>query len=479
MATIIKTKRGTHIITSSNYGTINADTYVHDTEINTLEEALISSSKIVIGKTLSGSYNLTKAVEIMAITNTMFEELTVSSFCILDNLNIKSLIINAPCIIINSKLSNIIINQPSGFILLKNNVITNLKVVNIGKNDFSLHIENNQLKGKINLNDFSNENTNTVIYFNNNYLKEKIYLDNTFDASYLGTITIYHNYYELNDGYFIDTNFKDLILYKDNYTYLNNELYYFDNELYTKYSGYDKKYISNITKPFKELDWVSVRNSIDLPKYQKLNVLNIPQYISYENDPALNVGCEATACATALSYILNKKITKNQIATYMQQVKAGEKSFWEAFIGDIYQDGWGCMSSVSVNAINNFLKANNLDGAYEVINLTNTPLYELLKYLSIGLPIIVWSTMGNDQLMFHKKYGSTIFNINKTPLYWPGRDHSLVIAGYNLLKAEIYLADPEVNSTELRVRNIFEFENRFAELYSQSIIVMPKIKTKC
>ena len=31
-----------------------------------------------------------------------------------------------------------------------------------------------------------------------------------------------------------------------------------------------------------------------------------------------------------------------------------------------------------------------------------------------------------------------------------------------------------MNTQELRVRNIFEFENRFAELYSQSIIIIKK-----
>ena len=38
-------------------------------------------------------------------------------------------------------------------------------------------------------------------------------------------------------------------------------------------------------------------------------------------------------------------------------------------------------------------------------------------------------------------------------------------------KQEIYLADPEVNSFKIRTRNIYELENRFSELYSQSIVV--------
>ena len=79
--------------------------------------------------------------------------------------------------------------------------------------------------------------------------------------------------------------------------------------------------------------------------------------------------------------------------------------------------------------------------------------------------------MGNDEGMYHRKYGSTKWEINNKKLYWPGRDHSLVIVGYNILKQEIYLADPEVNSFKIRTRNIYELENRFSELYSQSIVV--------
>lgn len=473
MATIIKTRKGTHIITDIEYGEIKADVYVHDLEIKTLDEAL-NSFKIVIGKNISGSYHFTKPVEIIAITKTSLSTITISAFCILDHLDIDTLVIESPCIIINSQINQVIINCPQAFILLKNNIIKTLDISNIGVFDMSLHLENNHLLNQIILKAFSSNDTNTTIYFNENMLHQKIYLDETFNPNFKGCITVYHNYYTNYDGKFIQTNHPELILYKDNYTYANEKISYFDNELYAKYTGYHRKYLFNAPTTFKMLDYQQVRETIKLPDYQKLNLQNIPQYVSYENDPALNVGCEATACAIVLSYLLKQKVTKNHLASHMEQAKPNEKSFWEAFIGDIYQDGWGCMSSVSVKAIQSFLNTNNLTEKYEVINLTNTPLYELLKYLTLGLPIIVWATMGNDQTMDHKKYGSTIFNVNGETLYWPGRDHSLVIAGYNRLTNEIFLADPEVNNQSLRVRKIFEFENRFAELYSQSIVIIPK-----
>jgi uncharacterized protein YvpB len=132
------------------------------------------------------------------------------------------------------------------------------------------------------------------------------------------------------------------------------------------------------------------------------------------------------------------------------------------------------MSTVSVDAINNYLVTNNLDQEYEVINTTNTPLYELLPFINRGIPVIVWCTMGNNEKMYHKKFGSTKWKINEQNLYWPGNDHSLVIVGYNIATNKIYLADPEVDSTKIRERNLFEFENRFTELYSQSILIIKK-----
>lgn len=474
MATIIKTKKGTHIITTCNRGTIKADVYVHDNEIMTFNEAL-KYSRIVIGKNICGDYELNQKKDIICIKKTSFNKITINAFCIIDAITVDTLIINSPCLIINSEINQLIINQPKNQIILKNNIINCVKITNLGIYDFSLHLENNELLKQINLQSFFNHNTNTTIYFNHNKLHIPIHFDSSFTVGYQGTVTIYHNYY-LGTGELVDTIYPDGILFKDNYIYQKQQLIYLDNEQYTKYTGYNQKYIQLALKPFQFLDYQMVRKTIDIPKYQRLNVENIPQYISNPNDPALMVGCEATACAIAVSYLLKQKITKNTLATYMPQAKPNEKSFWEAFIGDIYQDGWGCMSSVSVITLQSFLKAHQLENKYEVLNLTNTSLYDLFPYLSNNLPIIVWATMGNEHQMEHKKYGSTIFNLNDKPLYWPGRDHCLVIAGYNLLTNEIFLADPEQNNTLQRTRNILEFENRFAELYSQSIVIIPKIE---
>lgn len=204
--------------------------------------------------------------------------------------------------------------------------------------------------------------------------------------------------------------------------------------------------------------------------YPKLKVNNIPQYLSFDNDPALKVGCEATACAIALAYILNKKITKNEVASFMKKDMSMTESFWEYFMGDIYEHGYGCMSPVSVDTIKAYLDANNIHD-YEVINYTGTPLVEILQFLKLNIPIIVFATMSNEKMMYKVKYGSTEFACGD---YWPGNDHSLVIVGSDFNKEEIYLADPEENSEEIRTRNIYQFINRYQEIYTQAIIIKKK-----
>lgn len=475
MPTVIKTKKGVHIFTDSNFNEIKADAFVGVGEYNSLKDALNSNpSSIVIGKYIEENLTINKELTITQVVDSLFLTVEINTFCILDSLTIKNLIIKAPCIIINSTITdNIIIEQADGFILLKNNLINQIDISNIGNYDLSLHIENNEIKKQININQISKQNKNIIIYIHKNTLHQDIFINNQDNNLSDCCITISQNNVLTKKDYFVSAKEPNIIYVKDNYYMTDNQKIFLQNDLYIKYTGYSKELVNaNITDTTKT-PFIK-KEEVTLKKYIKLPVKNIPQYVSNINDPALNVGCEATATAIALSYILNKSITKNQMASCMIQKDANKETFWNSFIGNIYDDGWGCMSPVSVKAINNYLKQHNLENTYEVINTTNTPLYILLKYLEQNIPIIVWCTMGNNQEMFHMKYGSTIFEINNQPLYWPGRDHSLVIVGYNLNKQEIYLADPEVNSEELRVRNIFEFENRFAELYSQSIIIIKK-----
>ena len=136
------------------------------------------------------------------------------------------------------------------------------------------------------------------------------------------------------------------------------------------------------------------------------------------------------------------------------------------------------MSPCIVDVLDNFLLDNNLSDKYYVFNTTNMPLYELFQFVNSGIPVILWCTMGTKDLMYHKKHGSTIWKINNEELYWPGNDHCVVLAGYSYTLGKVYLADPENDTENLTARDMYEFENRFMELYSQSVVILKKKATR-
>ena len=323
--------------------------------------------------------------------------------------------------------------------------------------DYVLHftkcIFNNDVRIKL-----KKPNLNTTIYFFDCLFKNNLIIE--IDPYIKPAITISFSKFEkgINDN--LKSNYPNLMIY--NLEQITNKTIQFKDK-----SGYKTEYSDY--NFMKQIELVDIEQSI------KLNVKNIPQYLGTADDPALYVGCEATAVAASLSYILNKDIKKKETASLMPQDLDIKESFWDYFIGDIVKDGWGCMSPVSVKTIKNYFKKYNIKD-FEVYNLTGLPFYLLFQFLKAKYPLPIWATMGNDKEMYKVKYGSTIFKTIFGELYWPGNDHSLSLVGYDLEKNEVYLADPEVNGIELRTRKLIEFENRYTELYAQAILIRKSSK---
>ncbi len=428
---------------------------------------------------MSGLFNFTinskqdlKFISKESIINNLY----INCNCKLDGYYCTNIYVNAEVILINCIVDeSIIIDNPKNFLLIRNCMIGNIKCQNIGNFNLSLHIEHNIIYENILIQNFCSNNKNISIYIYQNQIDKQVLIYNNNIEMSDAAICISSNRFSNDSDTHIYADKTKIIDVKDNYSLDGFKIKYIDFKNFDNYSGYNRKKLGNGVS-FYVMENVYHKKHIAPNKI--LKVKNISQYISYENDPALKTGCEATACAIALSYILDKTITKNEMASYMKICDPGTISFWDAFIGDIYNDGWGCMSPVSVEVINKYLIANNLDKEYYVFNSTNMPLYELLEFVNSGNPVIVWCTMGNKERMYHKKHGSTIWDIDGEKIYWPGNDHSLVIAGYSYTYNKIYLADPESNNTELISRDIYEFENRFMELYSQSIVILKKKHTR-
>ncbi|MBE6130420.1 MAG: hypothetical protein E7183_01750 [Erysipelotrichaceae bacterium] len=398
--------------------------------------------------------------------------------CKLDGYYFENLYINEECIIINCIVEEeVVINNPNKFILIRNCMIGNLKCFGIGNNNASIHIEHNIIYDGVMFEKFYDLGKNVSIYVYQNQLDSKLVINNNFvNENTCAMCVACNRFLNANQNNFI-AEIPEYIDVKDNYCLNNYKIKFIDFKKFPNYSGYNRKYLGNAMSLF-VLESEFKLKKIEQNRYMRIK--NISQYVSNDNDPALQTGCEATSCAIALNYVLKQEITKNEMAAYLEIKDSGEASFWDAFIGDIYTDGFGCMSSVVVKAINKYLKEKGFDKDYYVVNTTNMPLYELLGFVNSKIPVIVWCTMGNNDHMYHKKNGSTKWDINGNKLYWPGNEHCVVIAGYSFTRGTIYLMDPENEDTRFlfKERNLYEFENRFTELYSQSIVILRKRNTR-
>ena len=225
MPTVIKTKKGVHIFTDSNFNEIKADAFVGVGEYNSLKDALNSNpSSIVIGKYIEENLTINKELTITQVVDSLFLTVEINTFCILDSLTIKNLIIKASCIIINSTITdNIIIEQADGFILLKNNLINQIDIFNIGNYDLSLHIENNEIKKQININQISKQNKNITMYIHKNTLHQDIFINNQDNNLSDCCITISQNNVLTKNDYFVSAKEPNIIYVKDNYYMTDNQ----------------------------------------------------------------------------------------------------------------------------------------------------------------------------------------------------------------------------------------------------------------
>lgn len=398
--------------------------------------------------------------------------------CRLDGYYFENVYINEECIIINCIIEDkVVITNPNKFILIRNCMIGNLKCLEIGNNDSSIHIEHNIIYDGMTFEKFNNLGKNVTIYVYQNQLDSEVVINNDNSNEFTCATCIACNRFPNISQDNIVASKPEYVDVKDNYCLNNFKIKFIKFKKFNNYSGYNRKYLGTAMSLF-VLESEFKLKKIEPNRYMKIK--NILQNESVENDPALKTGCEATSCAIALNYILKQQITKNEMASYFDVKNPGEASFWDSFLGDMRDDGFGCMSSVSVKAINKYLKKNGLDNDYYVINTTNMPLYELLGFVNSKIPVIVWCTMGNQEYMYHKKNGSTKWDVNGKKLYWPGNEHCVVIAGYSFTRGTIYLIDPENDDNRFlfKERNLYEFENRFTELYSQSILILRKRNTR-
>ena len=188
----------------------------------------------------------------------------------------------------------------------------------------------------------------------------------------------------------------------------------------------------------------------DRPLHPNSVVLNVPCTIQ---NPELPTGCESVALTNALNYYgfgLGKTVIAD---AYMP------KSSWDfvtAFWGNPHSASNGnCISAPGLtNTANSFLISRG--SSLRAYDVTGTGFYDLYSYLEAGHPVIIWSTIGMQNLgscYATQAYGGRVYRTYTN-------SHTVVLRGFNRSLGTVYIAD----SLAGYVSNSAQ---RIASLYSQ------------
>ena len=197
----------------------------------------------------------------------------------------------------------------------------------------------------------------------------------------------------------------------------------------------------------------------DRPLHPNSVVLNVPCTMQ---NPELPTGCESVALTNALNYY-EFGLGKTTIAdSYMP------KSSWDfvtAFWGNPHSSSNGnCISAPGLtNTANSFLSSRG--SSLRAHDVTGTGFYDLYSYLEQGHPVVIWSTIGMQNLgrcYATQAYGGRVYRTYTN-------SHTVVLRGFNRSLGIVYISD----SLAGYVSNSAE---RIASLYSQrgaqAVVVM-------
>ena len=187
---------------------------------------------------------------------------------------------------------------------------------------------------------------------------------------------------------------------------------------------------------------ISSNDNTDYPDSFSLDIPYISQY------PQLPTGCEITALAEVLHY-LGYNIDKEELArNYLDMKDIATK---------------GCFAPAIANAANAFFKANDI--RHSAYIMSYQPPEMLYVRLAMGHPVIVWTCF--DYNVTEIKYNEVVLD-DGTVFTWPRNEHCVALAGYDIVKRTVTLADPTYGIVE---RDMDKFEDYYKRYYYQAVVI--------
>lgn len=183
-------------------------------------------------------------------------------------------------------------------------------------------------------------------------------------------------------------------------------------------------------------------------------------------NPELRYGCEVTSLAMVLNYAgvkvnkmeLYKKVKKDRDP--IRRSANGDILYWgnprDGFVGDMTgrRAGYAVFDQPIAQLVNEYLPD-------RAVNLTNQPFQNILKHVSKGYPVVVWTT-GDYRLPDRWESWRHGNQVIKTPLDL----HAVVLVGYDV--KNVYLNDPLSGKKNVRV-NKQKFIKSWIALKSRAV----------
>ena len=188
-------------------------------------------------------------------------------------------------------------------------------------------------------------------------------------------------------------------------------------------------------------------------------------------------GCESISTIMCLHYFGIEITPEEFIDNYLEKGNLEKKdnqlyapSPFDKFIGSPYnKHSYGCYSPVIEKALKKHISDKQLN--YEVKNLNNVPMNEILKdYIDNDIPVIFWATINLLETI-----KTTIWIVPETgeKFQWRGKEHCLLLVGYDNEKNGYYFNDPWNNIGTI-LYNKELVEKRHAEQYSNAVAIVKK-----
>lgn len=231
---------------------------------------------------------------------------------------------------------------------------------------------------------------------------------------------------------------------------------------YTQTADYMKGNEENVTKgvvTYEEATNSNHTTAAVRSSYKRLDVECVLQ------NPELPTGCEITSLTEVLNYLgygIDKETLARNYLDMRDTVTQG--CFVEYFWGSPWKTtGSGCFAPAIANAANSFLKSQN--SSYSAYIMSYSPVEDLFTELSLGHPVIVWTSYNyNDPEV---KYNDVTLD-DGTVFTWPRNEHCVALAGYDIDKGVVTLADPTYGIVE---RSMEEFVTYYQKYYYQAVVV--------